>query len=93
VDDFFEWAFQLWPDWFLWVIIPWAFLAIPLGALVVIVVSVDIIRHYGFGKPLDVRKNGVPATPAQTLMELLAGGAVGSLFMVLGVLLLRWRLG
>jgi hypothetical protein len=49
------------------------------------------IAHYGFGVPVHDRNTGQLSTPADTLSSMLIIGGGMALFLVLGVLLHRWR--
>ena len=81
---------RFWPD---WLIIVWARAAIALGAIFVILVVVMAVRHYGYGHPILDSNTHEPLTPAKSTMWFLALGGGGAFFLVLGVLVSRWKSG
>lgn len=49
------------------------------------------VSYYVYGMPIHDRNTGQPATPEDTLAGLLTLGGGGALFVVMGILLLRWK--
>lgn len=62
-----------------------------LGSLGVAFIGAMAVAHYVYGVPVHDRNTGELSTPANTLkiFTLIGGGA--ALFLVLGVLLHRWK--
>jgi len=86
----FEWADRFWPDWFM---LLWARAAIAIGAIFVLIALVEAVRHYGFGHPMIDSKTQEPFTGTKSLVWFLGFGGGGAFFLVLGVLLHRWKSG
>ena len=61
------------------------------GGLVVVFISVMAVAHYVYGMPVHDRNTGEFSTPANTLLTFVLIGGGGALFLVMGILLHRWK--
>ena len=93
MDSFFNWWFQLWPDWLRWFIPLWAAGAAFIGSVFVLFISFEAVRHYGYGHKIRNLDTGTFLTRMQTFRLFLLFGGVGAFFLVVGILLLRWEPG
>ena len=94
MDSFFDWWFQLWPDWLIrWYIPVWAVGASFVGAFTILFMSFIAIRHFAFGHKIQDQDTGKPLSAMQALRDFLLFGGVGAVFLVIGILLLRWEPG
>lgn len=63
------------------------------GGLVVLFMSAMAVAHYAYGMPIQNRNTGANSTPVEALTGFLFIGGCGLLFLVMGILLHRWKPG
>jgi hypothetical protein len=81
-----ELADQFWPEWFN---IYWAWWAMTLGSITVLISIAEAIRHFVYGQPIVNAKTGDAMTTRQFLTWLVLFGGGGAAFALLGVLSYR----
>ncbi len=79
-----------WPD---WLIVFWARGAITLGAISVFLAVVMAVRHYGYGLPMFDSKTHKLLNPTKSIIWFVGFGGGGAFFLVLGILIHRWKSG
>ena len=62
-----------------------------IGALMVVFISAMAVAHYVYGMPVHDRNTGESSTPANTLSIFMLLGGGGAFFLVMGILLHRWK--
>ena len=61
------------------------------GGLLVVFVTGMAVAHYVYGMPLQDRGTGELSTSANTLMTFVLIGGGGAFFLLMGILLRRWK--
>jgi hypothetical protein len=61
------------------------------GGLIVVFTGAMAVAHYVYGMPVHDRNTGDLSTPANTLLTFVLIGGGGALFLVMGILLYRWK--
>lgn len=62
-----------------------------IGTLMVVFVSAMAVAHYVYGMPVHDGNTGESSTPANTLSIFMLLGGGGAFFLVMGILLNRWK--
>ena len=62
-----------------------------MGGLVVVFISAMAVAHYVYGMPVHDRNTGELSTSANTLLTFVLIGGGGAFFVLMGVLLHRWK--
>lgn len=64
---------------------------IVIGALMIVFIGAMAVAHYVYGMPVHDRNTGESSTPLNTLVVFMLLGGGGGFFLVMGVLLHRWK--
>jgi hypothetical protein len=90
VNWLFELADGFWPDWFTRA---WAWFAMILGTLFVLIAAGEVIGHLRYGRVLLNAKTREQMTRRQIMFWAFLFGGAGLLFALLGLAVHRWKSG